>query len=195
MKYLSVDIETTGTNIAVDKVLEVAFVLEDTLEPKELEDLPRLHLYTIDQCNSYTVSPFTAQLHKDIWARFVDFNPLLLNEVEIFDDVTFPWRVSKILVSWLNTLGLHDWKIVFAGKNASGFDLPFLRKYCRLVELKISHRTLDPTIKFVDWEKDIEPPNLTECLRRAGMKPTNLHSAVGDALDVIRLMRETGCTN
>ena len=47
MKYVSIDIETTGLNPKTDNVLEVAAIIDDTERPEvPIGELPTLHLLT-----------------------------------------------------------------------------------------------------------------------------------------------------
>lgn len=91
---------------------------------------------------------------------------------------------------------LTDIRFVPAGKNVAGFDLPFLRARIPGWEhLRVSHRALDPAMLYFDPTSDKVPPNLAECLIRAGLgDPAHQHSlvaheAIADALQVVQLLR------
>lgn len=43
MKYVSIDIETTGLNPEKDQVLSIGALIEDTNQPKNFEDMPKFH--------------------------------------------------------------------------------------------------------------------------------------------------------
>lgn len=43
MKYLSIDIETTGLDTVNDQILSIGAVIEDTNQPKNFEDIPKFH--------------------------------------------------------------------------------------------------------------------------------------------------------
>lgn len=43
MKYISIDIETTGLDPVNDQVLSIGALIEDTNQPKNLEDMPKFH--------------------------------------------------------------------------------------------------------------------------------------------------------
>jgi oligoribonuclease (3'-5' exoribonuclease) len=44
MKYVSIDIETTGLNPKTDQILSIGLVVEDTLSILPLDDLPKLEV-------------------------------------------------------------------------------------------------------------------------------------------------------
>lgn len=99
-----------------------------------------------------------------------------------------PDNLAFAMNEWISQFELS--RITVAGKNAASFDLPFLNSEayrCRDL-IRWSHRILDIGPAFME-RGDSVIPNLEECLRRAGMEPTNLHSAMGDAFDVVRLAR------
>lgn len=43
MKYLSIDIETTGLDPVNDQILSIGAVIEDTNQPKNFENIPKFH--------------------------------------------------------------------------------------------------------------------------------------------------------
>ena len=76
-----------------------------------------------------------------------------------------------------------------AGKNYSGFDKRFLEKLEGWNTIKFSHRVIDPSILYMDWDNDTELPNLDECLKRANINKTVSHNALDDAMDIVNLLR------
>ena len=45
MKYVSIDIETTGINPLVNDIIEFAAVIDDTNAKVPIENLPKFHRY------------------------------------------------------------------------------------------------------------------------------------------------------
>jgi hypothetical protein len=91
--------------------------------------------------------------------------------------------------TWLYDHGLID-KIVVAGKNYANFDLRFLEKLPGWSRIKFDHRIID--VGNLYWEpKDDGPhlPDLSKCLKRAGLNPLVSHNAIADAIQVIQLIR------
>jgi hypothetical protein len=97
----------------------------------------------------------------------------------------------KDLVDWFHQqAGMARQDSIFsAGKNFAAFDLQFLKTHNEMdYRLPFKHRYFDPGgMYFVPGDTEIPP--LPTCLNRAGLEPTNLHTAYGDACDVIRVLR------
>ena len=83
----------------------------------------------------------------------------------------------------------EDEKITVAGKNYSGFDKRFLEKLEGWNTINFSHRVIDPSILYMDWDNDESLPNLDECLKRANINKTVSHNALDDAMDIVNLLR------
>ena len=79
-------------------------------------------------------------------------------------------------------------KLVVAGKNVAGFDLPFLKQFPFMP--KFHHRVIDPGMMYFDPRNDNVPPDLKECKKRAKLPEHVSHEALDDAWDVIQLVRE-----
>ena len=76
-----------------------------------------------------------------------------------------------------------------AGKNFASFDRQFLKRLPRFEQVvKLSHRTIDPAILFFRLDDDKLPDSKT-CYERAGLDGKVAHTAVEDALAVVRLVR------
>ena len=76
-----------------------------------------------------------------------------------------------------------------AGKNFASFDRQFLKRLPEFEKLvKLHHRTLDPAMLY--WQVgDEKLPDSKTCYERAGMDPKVAHTALEDALAVVRLIR------
>src|SRR5262249_36973616 len=84
-----------------------------------------------------------------------------------------------------------------AGKNAAGFDIPFLKEQIpgrwpddKCEEVYFKHRIIDPSILYFDPKKDDGLPDTKTCLERAGIGGESSHTAVEDALLVVQLVRK-----
>ena len=76
-----------------------------------------------------------------------------------------------------------------AGKNFASFDRQFLKRLPRFEQVvKLSHRTIDPAILFFRLDDDRLPDSKT-CYERAGLDNKVAHTAVEDALAVVRLVQ------
>jgi oligoribonuclease (3'-5' exoribonuclease) len=167
MKYVSIDIETTGLMPRACQVLEVAMVLEDTEDPKPINELPGIVV-------RFRHGLLLGQLE----ALQMNMELLELCKKEGYRDHGEAWGIiERQLLSW----GFNEaHRAVAAGKNVSGFDLQFMPENIRAY---FHHRCLDPGSVYVDWSKDTLP-SLKDLL---GEEPK--HSALEDALAVIRVLR------
>jgi hypothetical protein len=90
-------------------------------------------------------------------------------------------------------------EIVAAGKNFASFDKQFIQNIGRLKTevygVKFSHRSLDPTLAFIDWKGDKTPPSTETSKKRADLSGKVAHNALADAWDVIQLLRTTYSQN
>lgn len=65
MKYVSIDLETTGLETENHQVLSIGAVIEDTLNPHvKVEDLPTFHGVIVH--NQLTGSPFALNMNRDL---------------------------------------------------------------------------------------------------------------------------------
>jgi hypothetical protein len=84
----------------------------------------------------------------------------------------------------MDALGDERWNV--AGKNFASFGCRFLERY--LEEMPFRHRVMDPAQALLQ-PNDKTLPNTEECLKRLGFGPTASHTALGDAFDVVRMVR------
>ena len=181
MRYVSIDIETTGLDPDRHQVLEVGAVYDNG---SALDDLP----------------VFRCLIQHDTIVG--DISALIMN-AELLAEIN-TYRLDKAYSRWIG--GTHSWickptrfrhlfkewldelkvvKPVLAGKNVARFDLPFLE---RLGFVPHHRRILDPAVLYIK-STDIVPPNLATCLERAGLPNEVTHRAVDDAMQVVRLLR------
>lgn len=196
--YCSVDVESTGLDTANDQVLELAVVLDDLSQKVNREDLedylkqlPVFHCYI--KHDRIVGHPYAISMHNRIF-NIIAKTPA----IEYFEDmksgsVLLPKQVYRYLGVFLRNYGLleNKTKVVGAGKNLASFDYQILKTLPEFTESKVwhfAHRTIDPAMLYLKLT-DKMPPSLDECLQRAGINKTVDHTAVGDALDVIRCLK------
>lgn len=81
-------------------------------------------------------------------------------------------------------------KVTVAGKNVAGFDLRFLKtKIKDWEQIFFLSRTFDPAVLYLDYKKDTELPDLKTCMERANIAGEVAHTALEDALTVVKLIR------
>lgn len=174
--YFSIDIETTGLNPDTCQVIEIGAIYEDG-KGTPLCELPRFHGYIMN--TPLVGEPYALSMH-----------PKILRRIAIREDGYNYYTPNMIVPSlhcWIRSF-THD-KITIAGKNFGAFDLQFLRKLPEWDKVEYHHRYLDPGNLY--WQpNDNMPPSTEECMRRAGLVPQVMHTALADAEVVIELIRK-----
>ena len=196
MKYVSIDIETTGLDPLTCDVLEFGAILEDTENPAGRENLPTFHKYLWRDV--YRGEPYALAMNAHIFKKILDLKKSEgVGGMRAYDhtltDMTHLWGHFN---NWIFT-NKHLWPegsfinqqptLVVAGKNVAGFDLPFLKN---AFMPKFHHRVIDPGMMYFDPRNDNVPPDLKECKKRAKLPDHVSHEALDDAWDVIQLVRE-----
>lgn len=194
MRYISIDIETTGLDKENDQILEIGAVIEDTKNLLPIEELPKYK--AIINHSRLSGSPFALHMN----SRIIETLKNIPKSGEERKDYMIKHNIMTLeslplsFYSFLlqngyndNESGIH---IIPAGKNFSSFDRQFLEKIPNFTSyINFSHRTIDPANLFIDFNIDEEIPSLNECLKRAGVDKEVSHNALDDALDVVRVLR------
>lgn len=186
MKYVSIDVETTGLDPDTCQILEFGAVIEDTDNKLPLDQLPTFQRYL--RHRDVFGNPYALAMNHEILSRIANSNP---ND----PDVCKPGDLGVIFARWLSKHGLNSGAITVAGKNFGGFDFQFLKRLEDFTPwpVPIKHRTLDPGTLFFNPATDQSPPDLKTCMERAyptGGSFVVEHRAVEDALAVIVLLRK-----
>ena len=137
MKYVSIDLETTGLNPKKDKILSVGMVIEDTEKNTPIDELPSLHLYIVRDKIEGSVTAI--DLNRDIIKSISDFNIFGIKK----DGVKYilPKNIYTEIDNFLLSNSLNG-RINVAGKNPN-FDTSFLRKIKNGKNLLFRTRVLD----------------------------------------------------
>lgn len=180
MKYVSIDIESTGIDSEFCQILSVGAVIEDTENLLPFEKIPKFHAIILrDRIQG---EPFALNMNKDIIEiinakKEVD-NAILIKEDELVDHLILFFKTNNL-----------QGRITVAGKNYTGFDKKFLEKVEGWDRLNIHRRVIDPAPLFMNWKEDRELPDLSLCKLRAGISGAVSHSAIEDAWDVVQVLR------
>jgi len=185
--YVSIDLETTGLVPSEHHIIEMGAVLH--LPGVPVDDLPTFRALVVRE--TYAVNPYCAGMHRALFAE-------VASKAAAFEGNSVGWEgAGRCLVDpfsllpsflgWLEGHGMSG-KLNLAGKNILGFDIPFLAELPNFGMLDYRHRVLDPAILFVR-PGDSGLPGLSLCCERAGIEVAGLHTAVADALMVVRLLR------
>lgn len=187
MRYVSIDIETTGLDPERHQVLSFAAVVDDLSNPLPLKKLPRFERCLYHE--TIVGDPVALEMNAGLIA-------MLAKKGEQRDGVVRPEMLWKHFFDWLRQHSLTV-PIIIAGKNVSGFDVPFLKRmvpnpenspYLQGWRNAFHYQTLDPGSMFVRAD-DTSPPSLAECARRAGATVMPDHTALNDALCVVECVR------
>lgn len=178
MRFVSIDLETTGLDEDTCQILEFGAVLH-TDEFTPVEELPAFHCYVTHK--QLVGDPFALALNHDILVKLA--KPGDYPEYKYIDEV----GLILDFEAWLDSNGITG-KVVPAGKNFASFDKQFLKKLPNFKRLKLHHRTLDPAMYFIE-PTDEFPPDTKTCMQRAGLPGEVAHLAIADAMTVIQLMR------
>jgi len=216
MKYVSIDIETSGLNHDMNHVLSIGAIIEDTNNKLPYEELPKFNAIVLQ--NNIQGSPRAITMNKEIISLMGEYlegtdevRGVLNNnsgyqfyeeENVIKEFYTFLWCNGFSAMDSLSThvngklMPIIDSKakpitLNVAGKNFGTFDKLFLQElpwWQKLIRTR--QRILDPAILCVDWVNDTSLPSLTTCKERMNVEGIVTHNALEDAWDVIELLRK-----
>ena len=190
MRYVSLDLETSGPDPLRHQTLELAAVVEDTRRTAAvpLAELPafRRAVRHPELCGTAGALALNARLLVELSDKTKADAP----------DICRPDELLPQLREWLLTQGFRPDKkdrvsITLAGKNVGTYDLLFLRQLPGWGTLvKAEPAVLDPAAFYLNWHKDSRLPTMLICQARAGdAAPHVAHEALADALEVVRLLR------
>lgn len=80
MKYVSIDLETTGLNDETDSILSIGLVIEDTKNLLPFDEIPKLHLYI--QKDRIEGSLFAVNMNRAIIEKLCDYSQLKSDEAK-----------------------------------------------------------------------------------------------------------------
>lgn len=200
MLYVSVDIETTGTDPQTDQILSIGAIIEDTDKKLDFESIPKFH--GIIAHKKIIGSPYALIMNYDILQIINDWNSeeRMIKKDKIAKyynvEIGLEKNIMSMFVAFLfKNFNIKDKKIVFAGKNFGSFDLQFIKNSCerhniKFEELNYSYKYLEPGNMYVDFKNDKEIPSLSKCKTRIGMDKNIKHDAISDSWDIIQLLRK-----
>ncbi|MBX0292679.1 3'-5' exonuclease [Hymenobacter sp. HSC-4F20] len=186
MRYLSLDLETSGGNPQRHQILELAAVVEDTKRLRPLPELPtfRRVVRHPEYVGTAGALALNARLLQELARQ--DPNPELCTPNELLLQLR-----EFLLAQGFKTDKQNCVTVTMAGKNIASYDLGFLRVlpgYGTLVRAEPA--MLDPAAFYLNWRKDTRLPTMQTCKARAGFEDdTVAHEALADALDVVQLLR------
>jgi hypothetical protein len=213
MKYVSIDIETSGLDHQKNSVLSIGAIIEDTEKKLPFEECLKFNAIILQR--EIVGSPRAITMNNEIIS-------MIGNYLEGTDEVRKVLNnnsgykfyeeeeVVKEFYLWLYKNGLGQEELYegarggimidsktkpitlnVAGKNFGTFDKLFLQElpwWQKLIRTR--QRVLDPAILCVDWKNDKSLPSLTQCKEKLGIEGIVTHNALDDAWDVIEILRK-----
>jgi len=200
MKYISIDLETTGIDPEQNQIIEFGAIIEDSKNPLSYEESKKYRRVILARDRVYNFSSYAARLNANLIALISDIengraDVKFTNNSNLTETAFYVDELISDFKIWLLANGFIEnsqgtVQIVAAGKNFSGFDKQFINKLEPLTYgLNIKYKAIDPAPYFIDWDNDLEPPSSDECLKRAGVDAKTNHEALADAWNVIQLLR------
>jgi oligoribonuclease len=166
MRYVSLDLETSGSDPLRHQVLELAAVVEDT---RRTATTPLAELPAFRRALRYrelTGTPGALALNARLLVELAD------KTKADAPDICAPTEVLPQLREFLLANGFKPDK-----------------KDCVSVTLA-EPAVLDPAAFYLNWHKDSRLPSMLICQARFGdPEPHVAHEALADALEVVRLLR------
>jgi len=183
VKYVSLDLETTGLNPQRHQILEVGMVVDDFSWPEVVGEGP----YGGRPYFSTLVYNGTTIIGESIAMKM---NASLMEEIT--DTHPMPFVATRLIEEFLTRHFGKASEIVVAGKNVSSFDIPFLCNAFQNFVNPFHRRVMEPTMLYMEAADD-KPPSLSKCLERAGIVGDVAHRACDDSWQVIQLLRHKLC--
>jgi len=212
-KFLSIDVESTGLDPINSELLELGIVIFDSaikFEQKASNSLRvvfckeqiqgnifaiNMNIDLLNEINKYN-SVFKKGEHDGYMVVTTPtLTTIYVNVAPVTDSDNFFSFITRTAMShtcdmikdFLINAGVEG-KYNIAGKNYSNFDKGFICKYDQLEDLIVKnsrHRVLDIGSMYVQADDEVIP-NLSECLKRAGLPAEVPHTAVDDAILVVK---------
>ena len=211
MKYVSIDVETTGLDPNTSQLLEVGLVVADSTVPFVQNNHNSLRIVFLREelkgnivalnMNRNLLTEMSQQIAKlkelnqnnsENFGLFekTDLLTTRYYSLELFKE--FGQSIEEYLTLTIKKFfinnGLDTGKITVAGKNFAMFDKLFLEQYEAFKTMilgRMRHRVLDVGSMFVE-STDKCIPDLKTCLKRAGFDSEVPHTAVEDAILVVK---------
>jgi oligoribonuclease (3'-5' exoribonuclease) len=189
MKYVCIDIETTGLDPVNHQILQFAAVIRDTDKMSEpLSESPTMVCYV--EHENYHGQPYALAMNSKILSELAKSEEKRDNKTVNNQDLA--WALYTFLSANGYSKSEKSKRISFigAGKNYGTFDLQFLKNLPDWdLYLKADSRVLDPAILFLKPTDKILP-GLKNCLQRIGINKEISHNALEDVHDTIMVLEE-----
>ena len=192
MRYLSIDIESTGLNPDNCQILQIAAVCEDTKRDIPINRLPSFNAFVLHP--KITGEPVALEMNKWILDLFEIREATIKKGLKVPNENEFV-SVNDVfakLAIFMNRCIPGDNRYTLAGKNLSSFDMRFMERLPGFNKDLFKHRVIDPSILYWKPFTDSSLPDMETCIARSGIdaSPYTTHQALDDARLVIELVRK-----
>ena len=196
----SIDVETTGIDPETTQILSLGIAEFDTIT-----GLTGRNLHFLFPHEQITGTPYALHMNADLievnrnYFLAEDKNYVIeqngFDAAAVLIDGQYYLKDFKIadvpcktpLDKFFSKFVEYKTNVIALGKNFGSFDLQFLKKIGLFNDVKLSSRSLDPSVLFMK-DSDVMPPSLDECMRRDGWADTIVkHDALQDAKDTAEL--------
>ncbi|WP_046244439.1 3'-5' exonuclease family protein [Hymenobacter terrenus] len=186
MRYVSLDLETSGPNPSRHQVLELAAVVEDSRRPLPLAELPAFR--RVVRHSEYLGTAGALALNARLLVELAQKIP---NPELCSPDELLPQLREFLLAHGFRPDKKECVTVTMAGKNIASYDLGFLKELPGWgTFVRAEPAMLDPATFYLNWHKDSRLPTMSICKARARFDDREVaHEALADALDVVRLLR------
>lgn len=157
-----IDLESTGTDVKVDALLEIGAIAVD----EELNNLSEF---------SQVVHTTRTQLLQGTWPDFWKMhglNGLITEASDPYSNLPSLASVDESFVQWLLAFGFVGQDVVLAGNSIGQFDIPMIRAQMPLTASMLHHRAIDISaqarelvrvVEFVRTERNLPHRALADC--------------------------------
>lgn len=191
MKYVSIDLETTGTDPNAHDIIEFAAVIDEIGSDKPIEKLPVFHRF-IRKESSYICEAKAIVINQRVFEKLASDDD---EETIVIEDLMYAF--GNFLCNHGITANKYGTTIInVAGKNFGTFDYQFLKAKIpdnQWNNISMRHRFIDPSVLYLE-PGDNCLPDILKCTERMEQETREKitwshHSAVDDALQIVRLIR------
>jgi hypothetical protein len=200
MKYLSIDIETTGLDREKHQILEFAAIYEDTHQQLDFDSIAKYRRIILNH-GDVIGSPYAITMphNHEILKILANIPPESSGgkcvEYYVSNKIIEIDFLARDFANWYSLVTKQletPFKVNVAGKNFRDFDYEFLKRVPELFKyFKFNRRYIDLGSRIVDFSDDEEIPNQNECLSRLNIHEKVRHDALNDAWQVILALRKT----
>jgi hypothetical protein len=187
LNILSVDIETTSLNRIEGVILELGLIFAevDTVN-KSIIIRDKLRVVFIDEFKGHC-SPFALTMNADLLKEIATYKTKEFNSSLYPAYTNYIKRDTEKLRSIILKL-VRGKKWTLAGKNAAGFDIPFIKNSLGIDMYEFSNHGVIDVGSLLLEPNDSKVPDLSKCLKRCKLDDTVTHHAIEDAYNVLQIL-------